>query len=509
MNEGIFRKLIKQIRRDKKPMSFLRYVTSGGLLRRSNFSGDSDIATIKEMIEAMRNLANDSQISTALSYYATDSTVPNSSGDIIWATSKVEGLAEIINEIFKRLKVNSYARDHILEIATIGNLYIPTTDLYREMATPSVQHGVALDNNTIPDPDYDLVISHKIPPENIIHLWEHGEPVGYIYQEDEKSSEYMSLPESAVIHFSLGGLLGDYTISTKGMDGSDILYDIQFAKPLMSSAIIPTQTLSMIEDALLLASFARTIKFINVDCSGAEEEEIGNYLQQMKDVIEQQLSMNTANGDAQSFLNPQSPNNFVFISKTNGQDSISITDLNMAQATEAENTLLDHYQDKKLSVLGIPKENMNYSSNEGLGGAGSVLSQRSSIYANILTRIQNAYKNGWRQALNMYFTQRNLTGFVDMFELHMSPIITTQSTIQFDKRDSTLSQASQFVQLLSDANVEDTKVKREGLTEILTEAFPKLGASVSEWNIAYAPSEDADMGGAGGLGNLGGGAGEL
>lgn len=474
-------------------------------MRRSSFSGDSDIATIKEMIEAMRNLANDSQISTALSYYATDSTIPNSAGDIIWATSKVDGLATIINEIFHRLKVNEYARDHILEIGTIGNLYIPTTDLYRDMGEGTVQHGIVLDNNTIPDNDYDLVISHKIPPENIIHVWEKGEPMGYIYQEDEKSSEYMSLPESAVIHFSLGGLLGDYTLECKAIDGTDIVYDIQFAKPLMSSAIIPTQTLSMLEDALLLSSFARTIKFINVDCSGAEEEEIGNYLQQIKDSIEQQLSLNTGNGDAQSFLNPQSPNNFIYVSKTNGQDTISITDLNMQQATEADNTLLDHYQDKKLSVLGIPKENMNYSSNEGLGGAGSVLSQRSAIYANILTRIQNAYKNGWRQALNMYFTQRNLSGFVDQFELHMSPIITTQSTIQFDKRDSTLSQASQFVQLLTDAHVDDTQIKKEGLTEILTEAFPKLGASVMEWNVAPTTMDEgaADMNG------FGGGAGEI
>ena len=498
MNEGIFRKLMRQLRKPQQRQSFLRYVTSGGLLRSSNFYGDSDISDIHNLIEAMRNLAKDSQISTALSYYATDATIPNSSGDIIWATSADPDLAKIINEIFKRLKVNNYARDHILEIATIGNYYMPTTDLYRE-AGELVKHGVVLDNNTIVDDTYDLVTSYKIPPENIIHVWEHGQPMGYIYQEDEKSSEYLSMPESAVIHFSLGGVLGDYSITCKGVDGSDIVYDIQFAKPLMSSAIVPTQTLSLLEDALLLSSFARTIKFINVDCRGAEESEIGNYLQQIKDSIEQQMSINTANGDAQSFLNPQAPNNLIYLSKTDGQDTISITDLNMAQATEAENTLLDHYQDKKLSVLGIPKEAMNYSSNEGLGGAGSVMSQRSALYANILTRIQNAYKNGWRDALNMYFTQRNLTGYVDKFDLHMSPIITTQSTIQFDKRDSTLNQASSFVQLLKDANVNDNDIKREGLTEILTEAFPKLGATATGWPMTQAQAADGTMNNVGGV----------
>ena len=70
----------------------------------------------------MRNLAKDSQISTALSYYATDCTVPNSSNQIIWATSEDKKVAEFINKLFLRWNINEYVRDHILELATIGNL---------------------------------------------------------------------------------------------------------------------------------------------------------------------------------------------------------------------------------------------------------------------------------------------------------------------------------------------------------------------------------------------------
>ena len=133
------------------------------------------------------------------------------------------------------------------------------------------------------------------------------------------------------------------------------------------------------------------------------------------------------------------------------------------------------------------------------------MSQRSALYANILTRLQTAYKNGWRDYLNMYFEQRNLNGFKDQFTLHMTPIITTQSTIQFDKRDSTLNQASQFVQLLKDANVSSINVKREGLSEILTESFPKMGAEATAWEITELPADSGSGAGAG----LGGGAGEL
>ena len=476
--------------------SWLRTIVTGALYRISDVRGNTSFADIKTQIDTMRALARDSQISTALSYYATDATTTNTAGEIIWATgidsnkASVDA-AEIINALFRRWEISKYARDHILELATIGNLYIPTTYLYKEDAQLFSQKQIALDNNTIPEPEFDIVPSTKIPPESIIHLWYHGEPSGYIMDPDDKyaQSDLLILPESACIHFTLGGLLGDYTIDTADADGNPITYDIQFAEPLMARAVQPTQTLGLLEDAVVLSSLSRTIKFLNVEC-GNQEEEIRDALQQIKDAIEQQLSLNTASGDAQSFVNPQSPNNLIYLPRINGQDAISITDLNMAESSEADNNLLNYYQDKKLSVLGVPKEAMNFSSNEGLGGAGSVLSQRSALYANSLQRLENAYIAGWTDAINKYFIARNLSGFVNQFKLHMNPIITTQSTVQFEKRDSALSQAQVLVELLKNLGVTDTADYKTALTEILSEVFPQTGADANKWNIDVTESTE-------------------
>ena len=471
--------------RYQQTQSWLRNIVTGSMYRVSDVRGDTSFADIQTQINTMRALANDSQISTALSYYATDATTVNTAGQIIWATAKDDNhkeVADIINALFMRWNVDLYARDHILELATIGNLYIPTTDLYREYSIPTIRKGVVLDNNTIPNDDYDVVPSYKIPPEDILHLWYRGEPIGYMMNPSDQYDERLLMPESSCIHFSLGGLLGDYTIDTQDEDGSPVTYDIQFATPLMAQAVQPTQTLSLLEDALLLSSLNRAIKFINVEC-GTEEDEIRETLQQIKDTIEQQLALNTSTGDAQSFVNPQSPNNLIYLPKVNQQDAISITDLNMADATDADNKLLDYYQNKKLSVLGVPKEAMNFSSNEGLGGAGAVLSQRSALYANSLQRLENAYMNGWRDAINKYFLNRNLSGFVDTFDLHMNPIITIQSTVQFDKRDAALGQASTLVQLLKDIGVYDKDPYKDSLVEILSEVFPQIGADARTWDV--------------------------
>ena len=497
MSNRFIDKMLKRVQKPRSPYpSFLRYITSGSFLKSDMINGNSSYSDIKSKINSMRALAGDSQISTALSYYATDATTTNTAGQIIWATSDVDGLADLINSLFKKWKVIQYARDHILEIATIGNLYIPTSIMYGEQIGAS-RHHVALNNNTIPDDDFDIVPSYKIPPEDIIHVWFQGEPKGYLYYPSDDTRECIDLPEEAVIHFSLGGLLGEYTIDAVDGDGNQIQYDIQFAEPLLSSALSPTQTLALLEDATILSSFARVIKFVNVDCSGAEQEQIMDILQRMKDTIEQQFALNTITGGAQSFLNPQSPNNLIYLPKVNGTDAVSITDLNMADLSEADNDLLNYYQDKKLSVLGVPKEAMNFSSAEGLGNAGTVMSQRSALYANILNRIETAYISGWTDAINKYFSMRNYSGYIDKFELHMNPIITVQSTVQFDKRDQALNQAQTLVELLKNVGVDDVDKYRSALTEILTEAFPTIGGDVAEWNLNLDEAEEGGMGGGG------------
>lgn len=485
----------KLLKKKQDPRTFIRAI-AGTLYRISDSHSSSSISDIKTQIDVMRALARDSQISTALSYYATDGTLPNTKGQIIWATSDLPEVADIINKLFKRWNINEYARDHILELATIGNLYIPTTTMLRDISNRDFVRRVSLDGNTIPDNEFDIVPSYQILPEDIIHVYELGQPLGYIYQPGDSIGSCEIHPESSCIHFSLGGLLGKYTIRARDEKGDDFDYDIKFAQPLMEQAVQPTQTLGLLEDALLLSSLIRTVKFINVECGDAEETEIQGILQDIKDAIEQQLSMNTNTGDVESFVNPQSPNNLIYLPKIKGQDAISITDLNMSDSTNEDSKLLDYYQDKKLSVLGVPKEAMNFSSNEGLGGAGSVLSQRSALYANALQRLKTAYMEGWRKAINLYFTERGMSGMVDKFDLHMTEIITTQSTITFEKRDSAMSQASSAIDMLKSLGVKDPDRYKDILTEIFTEVLPSTGSEVANWDVNIA---DSDEGGPGGI----------
>jgi len=481
----------------------------GSIYRVSDLRTNSDVEDIRTQILVMRALARDSQVSTALNYYATDATTPNTAGDIIWATAiepKYQQVADIVNECFKRWNINNYVGDHIIELITVGQFYMPTTEMYREPGEHQHRNLMGLDDNTLVNLDYDIIPSYMIPPEDVVHLWYRGQPQGYVYQPSDSDSMLISdstaisYPESSIIHFSLGGLLGKYHLTAQTSDGSTIDYDIQFADPLMTNVVQPTQTLNLLEDALLLSSLSRAVKFVNVECGDlGDEDEIGVYLQKIKDKIEQQLALNTATGDAQSFVNPQSPNNLIYLARVNGQDAISITDMNMAETTDSDNKLLDYYQNKKLSVLGVPKEAMNFSSSEGLGAAGNVMSQRSALYANRLMRVENAYKNGWRDALNKYFVSRNMNGFVDKFVLNMNPIITNMDQVLFEKRDASIGQAQNLVNLMKDLGVENTDDYKQAVTEILMQAFPQTGSSVNDWDVDLEAGGGEPGGGMGGF----------
>ena len=186
---NFFNKILTVVKRPK-PQSFLRSLVGGSLYRLSDIKSDSDLADIKTTIDKMRALAKDSQVATALSYYATDATIPNSSGQIIWATTVPDGpddAAELINALFRKWNVNAYARDHILELATTGNLYLPTTDLYKKASKQHMDVGVALDTNTVSDDSYDIIPSTKIPADDVIHVWQEGERKGFILSPTEES----------------------------------------------------------------------------------------------------------------------------------------------------------------------------------------------------------------------------------------------------------------------------------------------------------------------------------
>ena len=65
----------------------------------------------------------------------------------------------------------------------------------------------------------------------------------------------------------------------------------------------------------------------------------------------------------------------------------------------------------------------------------------------------------------------------------MNPIITQMSTVNSERRDSALNQASTITELLTSLGVTSEKSYKQAITEILSEVLPATGAAVNTWQM--------------------------
>ena len=72
----------------------------------------------------------------------------------------------------------------------------------------------------------------------------------------------------------------------------------------------------------------------------------------------------------------------------------------------------------------------------------------------------------------------------------MADTITTQSTIQFERRDAAVGQASNIIQMLKDLGVKDADTYRDAISEILLDVLPGTSGKATSWDVNVEGGED-------------------
>ena len=85
--------------------------------------------------------------------------------------------------------------------------------------------------------------------------------------------------------------------------------------------------------------------------------------------------------------------------------------------------------------------------------------------------------------MNTYFTVRGMSGLVDTYDLHMLPIVTPQATVEAEKRDAAIGQATSIVSLLKELGVTDADSYRPAITEILSDTLPSTSVDAMSWKL--------------------------
>ena len=86
-----------------------------------------------------------------------------------------------------------------------------------------------------------------------------------------------------------------------------------------------------------------------------------------------------------------------------------------------------------------------------------------------------------------------MSGYVDKFELHMSPVITEMSTVKFEKRDAAIGQASSLIDMLKSLSIEDKDIYISALIEALNESFPRTSSKITSTDIDVASGAEEEF----------------
>lgn len=485
-------------------------------------------------------LLKDATISAAIEMYADDSTQYDyRTGKIIWAESDDPNVAKAANRLIEVLQINQKAWQHIYALVAYGDVYLRLyrqgdksdySEMYGDKPTASTTIRIKVEDEVRPLDEY---VEYVDDPATMYDLQQRDKTCGFIRminQELQTDSDVInpfitqSLDVSdvnmydrrAFVHISLTGNIDRHPelISLTDGKGNTEVYKVKTGKSILADAYEASQTVKLLEDSMMLSRLTKSalVRILQIEVGSMPKPEIEALLRRTKNLIEQKMAFNTANGTIASYNSPGPMENIIYVPTHDGKGSITSNnlggDVNIKDIVD-----LDYFNNKKLSALKIPKQFLNYDAPEGLGN-GTSLTKLSSRYAHTIMRVQNAYIAGITNLINLFFIDKcdivkkkkknlndlrtekeedknfiDFSNYINNFTIKMVSPATIEDTERDEQVSTRLDQANQILDLI------EGKVGDEGSLEVvkwLLAEFLHL-ADISDILKNYPATHDEDF----------------
>lgn len=266
--------------------------------------------------------------------------------------------------------------------------------------------------------------------------------------------------------------------------------------------------LTLLENSLILNRVTKSsiIRMINVEVGDMPKEQVGPYLQRIKQLMEQKAAFDEGNS-MEEYTNPGPIENNIYVPTHNGQGAITTGqvggDVNVGEIPDIE-----YFQNKFFGSMRIPKQYFGLTNDSTGFNGGSSLSIISSRYAKAIKRIQNALIQALTNAINVILLDKGLDNYIGKFTIMMQPP-TTQEEI--DRRENTASRigvTADIMNLLGD--IENPAAKLKILKALLSNIINDDEViSLIEDEIDKLENEENNAGGEEGSGESDYGSGDL
>lgn len=470
----------------------------------------------EDIYQIFDEMSKDVLMNSALELYADDSTEYNEYNQIIWAESDKPEIAKYINHLIESLKLDESAWSHILALVQYGDIYLETfrkSDFEEEIKGKKNIENQLSSKSVTEDNELKQVITEDIilnvyndndklneyielvaNPAEIFDLTKRGKTVGflktkisnkqnkadsYIYNYNINSEDIKLYDPAKYIHILLPDTSNrnpeeikifrsnEKPSKKKSIDkiNEALSFKVKRGKSILYNLFKIYREMKILEDTVLLNRITKSalVRIIQVEVGDMGKPQTSQLLQRIKSLFESKQALN----EGQSLNEYNSPGpieNNVYIPTRDGKGGITVNtaggDYNVGELTD-----LDFFLNKMFSGLKIPKPFLGFmDDNAGFSG-GESLTKVSSRYAKTIKRIQNAYIQGIRTLINIFFLDRGLNDYINNFTIRMVSPSTIEDSDRLEMLGNKINLIADLMSTLSD--VEDSSARLEIIINLL------------------------------------------
>lgn len=514
-DDSVYGKVIKPVPAEGTPIGvdidgqFFRDIIEANAenkLDTSAIQSFSQLAQSRDQLYRMLDdMADDPTIAAVLRSCVENATELNDDGKIVWVESSDAECAKMVEFLLDTINVDKYIYQWVLSLCKYGDLYLRLfresemkDDLFKN--TPKRKDSFNDYTNDIKKKEKkslneDVLIqaysnsdhySHYIEampnPAEYFELVKHGKACGYITANiatnvfTDNNPNLMQLrygfkrddvvvnEATEFVHACLdvGTSRVPETVDIFLTDKTDInspkaSYTVRKGKSLLYDAYQAWRLLSLLENAVLLNRVTKSqlIRLITLDVGGMSRDETIPLMRSLKQQLEQKTALNV-NKYLQEYTNPGAVENNVYWTTRNNLGAISIQ--NIGGEYDPKSLVdLEYFRDKMFGALSVPKQFFgNTGDSTGFNG-GSALSIISPQFAKKVKAVQNAIVQALTDAVNLMLLDKNLDGYVNSFQIKMTPPITQEELDRRENSKNKVGIAQDIINALDD--IEDPIIK--------------------------------------------------
>lgn len=476
----------------------------------TNISNDRN--TLYSLIDQM---AVDSRISTALEYYAEDSTETNKEGRIVWVESNDADVAKYVTFLLDSLNIDKNIYKWVHSLCKYGDLYVRLyrnseveddlfDDIDKKQLNESANEKQALEEEVklklfSKNDKYAHYVELYPNPAEMFELTKFGKSYAYIqapstlaahynytteeawlanaqnvYQYKFNRNDITIWPATEFVHAVLDDDTDRFpekvdifkTDADYESGENSLSYSVRRGQSLLANCFKVWRELVLLENSVLLNRVTKSsiIRLIQIEIGDMPKEKVQGHLNGVKQLIEQKSAIK-ANERMSEYTNPGPIENSVYLPTRNGQGQLTATtiggDVDVKSLAD-----LDYFKDKLFGELGIPKQYMGDTDDSTGFNGGTSLSLISAKYAKRVKKIQAAMCQLVTDIINLMLIDKNQTKYINKFSIHMLEPMTEEEKNRQENLSSEIQMVSDVMNLVSD--IDDPIIKLKMLKALLS-----------------------------------------